>query len=50
MDRLDSLANTLSSVTLYDIKAMYNQVRLESASSTLYSHLPAGKERRAQHQ
>jgi hypothetical protein len=26
MDRLESLGNTLSSLTLYDIKTMYNQV------------------------
>lgn len=27
MDRLESLSNTLSQITLYDIKSMYNQVR-----------------------
>jgi epsin len=27
MDRLESLASTLSQVTLYDVKSMYNQVR-----------------------
>jgi hypothetical protein len=26
MDRLESLGNTLSQITLYDIKTMYNQV------------------------
>ncbi len=30
MDRLESLGNTLSNITLYDIKSMYNQVRLIS--------------------
>jgi epsin len=28
MDRLESLGNTLSQITLYDIKSMYNQVHL----------------------
>lgn len=27
MDRLESLGNTLSQITMYDIKSMYNQVR-----------------------
>jgi len=27
MDRFDSLTNTLSNLTVYDIKNMYNQVR-----------------------
>lgn len=27
MDRLESLGNTISQITLYDIKSMYNQVR-----------------------
>jgi hypothetical protein len=27
MDRFDSLANTLSNLTVYDLKNMYNQVR-----------------------
>jgi epsin len=27
MDRLESLGNTLSQITLYDIKSVYNQVR-----------------------
>ena len=27
MDRIESLGNTLSNITLYDIKTMYNQVR-----------------------
>lgn len=26
MDRLESLSNTLSQITMYDIKSMYNQV------------------------
>jgi len=26
MDRLESLGNTLSQITLYDIKSVYNQV------------------------
>ena len=29
MDRLESLGNTLSQITMYDIKSMYNQVRVE---------------------
>ena len=28
MDRLESLTNTLSQITMYDIKNMYNQVRI----------------------
>jgi len=28
MDRLESLGNQLSQITMYDIKSMYNQVRL----------------------
>ena len=28
MDRLESLGNTISNITLYDIKSMYTQVRL----------------------
>jgi hypothetical protein len=27
MDRLESLGNTISNITLYDIKSMYTQVR-----------------------
>jgi epsin len=27
MDRLEALGNTISQITLYDIKSMYNQVR-----------------------
>ena len=27
MDRLESLGNTLSNLTVYDLKSMYNQVR-----------------------
>jgi hypothetical protein len=27
MDRLESLGNTLSNLTMYDIKSMYTQVR-----------------------
>ena len=27
MDRLEALGNTLSQITLYDIKSVYNQVR-----------------------
>lgn len=32
MDRLESLGNSLSQITLYDIKSMYNQVRKASGS------------------
>jgi hypothetical protein len=28
MDRLEALGSTLSQITMYDIKSMYNQVRL----------------------
>lgn len=28
MDRIESLGNTISNLTLYDIKSMYTQVRL----------------------
>lgn len=34
MDRLESLGNSLSQITLYDIKSMYNQVRKASGSIT----------------
>ncbi|KAK7689864.1 Epsin-3, clathrin recruitment and traffic between the Golgi and endosome [Cerrena zonata] len=27
MDRLESLSNTLSQITMYDIKSMYNQAK-----------------------
>jgi epsin len=30
MDRIESLGNTLSNLTMYDIKSMYNQVRMSS--------------------
>ena len=33
MDRFDSLANTLSNMTVYDLKSMYNQVRSDRLSS-----------------
>lgn len=32
MDRLESLGNSLSQITLYDIKSMYNQVRVIAPS------------------
>jgi epsin len=32
MDRLEGLANSLSQVTMYDIKSMYNQVCVTCAS------------------
>lgn len=35
MDRLESLTNTLSQVTMYDIKSMYNQVRIDSRNTLL---------------
>jgi hypothetical protein len=28
MDRIESLGNTISNLTMYDIKSMYNQVRI----------------------
>jgi epsin len=34
MDRLESLGNSISQITLYDIKSMYNQVRKECGSIT----------------
>lgn len=34
MDKIEALGNTLSQITMYDIKSMYNQVR----SSTQLSH------------
>ena len=33
MDRLESLGNTLSTLTMYDIKAAYNQVSTTRAVS-----------------
>jgi len=32
MDRLESLGNTLSQITVYDIKNMYNQVKFIPSS------------------
>lgn len=43
MDRLDSLANTISGMSIYDIKAMYNQVYQQSRPSSLPSHLPQAR-------
>jgi hypothetical protein len=33
MDRLSALGETLSQMTMYDVKSMYNQVRLERLCS-----------------
>ena len=33
MDRIESLGNTLSNLTMYDIKSMYNQVRISSCET-----------------
>ncbi|KAH0832121.1 hypothetical protein J3R83DRAFT_13030 [Lanmaoa asiatica] len=43
MDRFDSLANTFSSMTIYDIKAVYNQVYQQPTPSSIPSHLPQAK-------
>lgn len=37
MDRLESLSNTISQITMYDIKSMYNQVRTHVDLSTTLS-------------
>ena len=34
MDRLESLGNALSQITMYDIKSMYNQVSCEQCALT----------------
>ena len=35
MDRLESLGSTISNITLYDIKSMYNQVRFITRVSSV---------------
>ena len=59
MDRLESLGNALSNITMYDIKSMYNQVRSPTICLRLClrrrlfswgSHGVLGEERRAQRQ
>ena len=42
MDRLESLGNTLSNITLYDIKSMYNQVRFIPLKATYVLSVRAG--------
>lgn len=38
MDRFDSLANTLSNLTVYDLKNMYNQVRGGESRAIAIAH------------
>ncbi len=33
MDRIESLAGQLSQITMYDVKSMYNQVRIHPCSA-----------------
>ena len=49
MDRLDSITSALSSVTVYDIKAMYNQVLHQPSPFLVHDSPLTGKECRAQH-
>jgi hypothetical protein len=45
MDKIESLGNTISNITLYDIKSMYTQVRVMSTTRQLerdYPH-PSGR-------
>lgn len=42
MDRLESLGSTISNITLYDIKSMYNQVRFIPPKATRVSSVRAG--------
>jgi epsin len=41
MDRLESLGSTISNITLYDIKSMYNQVRFILPKATRVSSVRA---------
>lgn len=50
MDRIESLTNTLSNITLYDIKSMYNQVRVFSSKATPQLTFFPGKECCAEYQ
>ena len=42
MDRLESLGSTISNITLYDIKSMYNQVRFILPKATCVASVRAG--------
>jgi epsin len=42
MDRIESLGSTISNITLYDIKSMYNQVRFILSKATRVSSVRAG--------
>ncbi len=42
MDRIESLGSTISNITLYDIKSMYNQVRFIRPKATRVSSVRAG--------
>ena len=52
MDRLESLGNALSQITMYDIKSMYNQVCWVVVLSSEVAHIwdGPGQERRTQRQ
>ena len=50
MDRLEALGNTLSQVTLYDIKSMYNQVRETLRSNRTPAQDDTGQKRCSQRQ
>lgn len=43
MDRLEALGNTLSQITLYDIKSVYNQVRKTFHFNRVFIEGDAGK-------
>lgn len=50
MDRLEALGSTLSQITLYDIKSMYNQVRKTLRFRRIFAEGDAGQKCRAQRQ
>lgn len=50
MDRLESLGSTLSQITLYDIKSMYNQVRKTFPFGRIFVEGDTGQKRCSQRQ
>ena len=50
MDRLGALGNTLSQITLYDIKSVYNQVQKILRFNRIFVQYAAGQKCCAQRQ
>ena len=50
MDRLESIGNTLSQITLYDIKSVYNQVRKTYHFNRIFAEGDTGQKCRIQRQ